>query len=1208
MSRPSLPAAPLPEASPSGTLRSRPSTAFRPGIWLLQALAFIGIPLLLGLAALELLARQATAEAQHAEIQLLREILTQTAARGHLPTALTALFERLSSLPWTPARFARQASALLRRQPGVFDLFLFDAQGRRVSIPGVPDTLVFASQKFLEALRREDARVPAKLIQGFAGNPRVPARLRASPGLLVDLLNGDRRTWGGWWTLRDRHGKVTGHLIVFAHRAASPPDQTLEQAVARAASQVASRFHLGWYDPLDPGILRPLGASFPADLVSTLPRLSPARPVTEVDGRPLAVHLTETGTVLFGLARHPPRPVTDWRRGQGLLLVGGLLALVLSWAWSPLRSLRTRLILQFLVGGGIPLAVFLGTVLADRDLRERLLVARLQDTNLEILIRLDQDLPTVYTPLLRRYRATMAALHRTPLASATGHLERLADWASRQRGLAVSTGLPQHRVTRVGGRLYLVSASRGTFLDGYVLFVARPYATIQAAARELTGQAALLAGLMLVVSGLVAAGTSRFLLGPITNLQRGLEALRQRDFRHFAPPGHLADLAVVTDRFNQIMARLGELQVARSIQEALWPRAGLAGPGWRVAGACRTATHLGGDHHDWFRCPDGSVLLAIGDVAGHGIPSALVGAAAKALLALTAPLGDPAAILAAMNRGFLDQAGRAKPMSFWVGLFDPTTRRLRFANAGHNFPLAVRPTGELVTAGTPGYPLGTRRHPTYTAGLLDLTTGGRLHLYSDGLIEAHDRTDQPYGYDRFADTASDLLPPGLDRPRAEPFAHQAAQTGEPLRRADGSLVVVLTTAGPHVLLGQVPPPSPTLPVGALAAWLLTANLALVMPAPGRWPRPALAAFLIASLGVAAGLPILVTALFWMRFTTTLTATAEAEELARLGEALVQIDNRFPILLRRRQREFRALLREFERTQALGPLLDRLAIMELGCEFDNGFLISSAGAMLRQYSRMATHHRPFVLLPKDRRRQALQDQLNAGLRPHPAEVELMLEIDLATASLLRTWNFHLKDTEAVSHLMGTLGKVLITGYNQEVLGLAPTAPDQPEDPASVLYGGLFESSAADLKSQLLANLGTFVRAGSGPSILHLYFDILRDALGHGAYALYSSITRSGPRWPSCATCSGRRRWSTRGSGSTPRAPPSGSPSPPASGLPCWRRGPIASNRPAGCAAKSPPWTASGCWSPRSPVATFPTTDCSPSAPMRRWRLVCTRRGF
>lgn len=416
--------------APSG---ATPPAPFRPGSWLVQAAVFLGVPLLLGLGLLAHFEETAGAAAHQAEVQTLREILTQTAARGDLATAFTTLFDRLATLAWSPRRFARRVQELHRGWPGVFDLFLYDADGKRVAVPGRPTAMQVASQRFLQAVLDARARVPAKIIQGFAGNPQAPDLMRASPGLLVDLLNGDRRTWGGCWTLRDRMGRVTGHFVVFLHRAATTPTATLDRAVARTAALTGSRFQVGWIDPVEPGTLRPPGTSFPASLARLLQELSPGQPVTAFEGRPLVLHLAANGSVLFGLARQAPVPATSYRSWRARLASGAVAVLALGWLLSPLRSLRTRLVLQFLVGGGIPLAVFLATVLIDRDNREHLLVEQFKEAHLESLMRIDQDLSSEYAPLLRRYRQALAALADAPLAEAPRLLRPLAAFARRQR-------------------------------------------------------------------------------------------------------------------------------------------------------------------------------------------------------------------------------------------------------------------------------------------------------------------------------------------------------------------------------------------------------------------------------------------------------------------------------------------------------------------------------------------------------------------------------------------------------------------------------------------------------------------------------------------------------------------------------------------------------------------------------------------------------
>ncbi len=317
------------------------------------------------------------------------------------------------------------------------------------------------------------------------------------------------------------------------------------------------------------------------------------------------------------------------------------------------------------------------------------------------------------------------------------------------RDLVVATRLPQHDVLQIGNDSYLVSALPGRLLDGYVLMLAQPYAAIARATHDLNRRLWVLSAFMLALAAAAAFTTSSLLLQPIAQLGRGLHALHERQFRLRLEPGRVVELAQVADRFNVILADLRDLEIARTVQEHLWPNRSLAGPGYVVAGQCATAADLGGDHHDWFALPDGRVVVAVGDVAGHGVPSALVVAAAKVELALLARRrAGPAEILTAMNQAFHEQVGKVRPMTFWLGIYDPASGGLDCASAGHNFPIVVQGNADPVMVGVPGYPLGSRRKAVFTQAHVDLSRGAVVVAYTDGLIEARNDQGEQFGYER----------------------------------------------------------------------------------------------------------------------------------------------------------------------------------------------------------------------------------------------------------------------------------------------------------------------------------------------------------------------------------------------------------------------------------------------------------------------------
>jgi len=187
----------------------------------------------------------------------------------------------------------------------------------------------------------------------------------------------------------------------------------------------------------------------------------------------------------------------------------------------------------------------------------------------------------------------------------------------------------------------------------------------------------------------------------------------------------------------------------------------------------------------------------VGDVAGHGIPSALVAASAKVELAMNTEIEtDPARVLAAMNDGLLKQAGRKRPMSFWLGILDPATRQLRYANAGQNFPILRFADGRMHMVESTGYPLGSRKKPLYVSEAIDLSAGARLFVYSDGMVEAHAPDGEPFDYRRLTDAAGRQALAPLDTAIRSIFHEVHAWSGRAVPEDDQTLVILDIEARP----------------------------------------------------------------------------------------------------------------------------------------------------------------------------------------------------------------------------------------------------------------------------------------------------------------------------------------------------------------------------------------------------------------------------
>lgn len=187
-----------------------------------------------------------------------------------------------------------------------------------------------------------------------------------------------------------------------------------------------------------------------------------------------------------------------------------------------------------------------------------------------------------------------------------------------------------------------------------------------------------------------------------------------------------------------------ELDIAKKIQLSLLPKGPLRVPGARVAGVCLPATHIGGDYFDYFHT-GGTLDVVIADVSGHSVGAALIMAEARSALKAETRFasagGDehgPARILALLNEVlYEDLNGSDLFISMFYLRLDLATRRLFYANAGHNCPLLSRASAAVCEPlDAEGLILGVRKGVRFEEKSLQIEKGDRLLLYTDGFTEA----------------------------------------------------------------------------------------------------------------------------------------------------------------------------------------------------------------------------------------------------------------------------------------------------------------------------------------------------------------------------------------------------------------------------------------------------------------------------------------
>jgi chemotaxis family two-component system sensor kinase Cph1 len=225
---------------------------------------------------------------------------------------------------------------------------------------------------------------------------------------------------------------------------------------------------------------------------------------------------------------------------------------------------------------------------------------------------------------------------------------------------------------------------------------------------------------------------------------RGSFALWRETVRRRSVPWAVAELeaaqALATHLVQLLYSRHRTVAlVAQTLQRSLLPESLPVPPGWSFAAdSVPASAGVGGDWYDAVELPSGSVLLAIGDVAGHGLSAASAMAQLRnALRAYAVEDDDPARVLRRLDRLTATLAPDDLATAVVVVL-DPATGELRIASAGHPWPLVRRATGTIAVEFEAHPPLGAGELGTGSApdsAQLLLTPGETLVLVSDGMFE-----------------------------------------------------------------------------------------------------------------------------------------------------------------------------------------------------------------------------------------------------------------------------------------------------------------------------------------------------------------------------------------------------------------------------------------------------------------------------------------
>jgi serine phosphatase RsbU (regulator of sigma subunit) len=201
-----------------------------------------------------------------------------------------------------------------------------------------------------------------------------------------------------------------------------------------------------------------------------------------------------------------------------------------------------------------------------------------------------------------------------------------------------------------------------------------------------------------------------------------------------------------------------ELAIARDLQSRLYPDPPETDSRLNIASVVLPALETSGDLYDFIELGPDELGIVIADVTGKSLAAALVMAMARSTFRSEARRSpNPAEVLTQVNASLCNDHSVKQMLTAWYGILNTRTLHLRYANAGHPFPILKR-DGAVTELEIPGLPLRARPDTVYYEQEIVLQAGDDLLLTSDGAVETMNAQRELFGFDRFNATLQNLPP------------------------------------------------------------------------------------------------------------------------------------------------------------------------------------------------------------------------------------------------------------------------------------------------------------------------------------------------------------------------------------------------------------------------------------------------------------------
>ena len=267
----------------------------------------------------------------------------------------------------------------------------------------------------------------------------------------------------------------------------------------------------------------------------------------------------------------------------------------------------------------------------------------------------------------------------------------------------------------------------------------------------------------------------------VNDLDLGTKKVQSGDFAHRIPVRSNEQLSELATSFNAMTSQIqkllaevkdkekleAELEIARQVQAQLFPKNIPQLETMEMAGLCIPAKVVSGDYYDFITIRPDSTAIIIGDISGKGISAALLMASVQSSLHAQLSMAEPgevstATLCSRLNQQLYENTPPEKYATFFCSVYEETSGRLSYTNAGHLAPIVLRGS-DVIRLDSNSTVVGLLPNFPYGEQPFDLQSGDLLFAFTDGITESENKESEQYGDERLIE----LLIRNRDKPLDE---------------------------------------------------------------------------------------------------------------------------------------------------------------------------------------------------------------------------------------------------------------------------------------------------------------------------------------------------------------------------------------------------------------------------------------------------------